>query len=299
MAKASWAKVYVDLRHHPKLFARPDADFRLWTCLMLHAKEHCPDSIVRGLSAQDMRGMFGIKASVKVVEAALEYLAQIGWAVPVEGGLFLPNLEERQRAAGDTPEMHAKRQAKWRDAHKNDVTNKQEVTSHTKDGVTSPGQHEVTARDGSGSDADSDSDSDADPEEAKKIAAGAAAPALPAQQIEPRLLEGWPPGLLARVKDAVASTRKSGMISFGPWHGFLVRASGFSASIRVRSAEIYLDRNYASERKAEGYLIGIMKGETDQAQGALPMRGNQRGAAALQITDAAKAEHEISGRKML
>lgn len=263
MAKASWAKIYVDLRHHPKVWTRPDADFRLWTCLILHAKQHCPDSIVRGLSAQDMRGMFGIKASVKVVEAALEYLAQIGWVVPVEGGLFLPNLEERQRAAGDTPEMHAQRQAKYRTAHPSDVTRKQEVTS--------PRQQRVTSCDGSGSDAEAEADSDADPEEAKKIAAPAAVPALPVPQIEPHLLDGWPPALLAQVKDALASTRRSGMIAPNTWRSFLLKAVGFSAAIRIRAAETYLERACASQGMRENYLLGIMRGENGQAQGALPI----------------------------
>lgn len=291
MAKPSWAKVYVDLRHHPKIFKRPDADKWLWTCLMLHAKEHCPDFIVRGLDASDMRGMFGIKASVKVVQEALDHLALIGWAVPVEGGIFLAHMEERQRAAGDTPELHAKRQAKWRDAHKNDVTNKS--------GVTSRSQEEVTSRDSKQSDADSDSHSKTEEEKKKKIAAAAAALPVSVLQIEPYLLDGWPPGLLARVKDAVASTRKSGMISIGPWRGFLVRAHGFSAAIRVRAAETYLDKNYAAAKKGEAYLIGIMTGEHDQAQGAFPVRPQARGAASIHISEEAKTDHAVPGRKLL
>lgn len=282
-----WAKVYVDLRHHPKIFARPDADFRLWACLLLHAKEHCPDGIVRGLSAADMRGMFGIKASVKAVQAALDYLAVVGWAVPVEGGLFLPHLEERQRAAGDTPEAHAARSAKYRERHARDGTAVRKVTAL--------GNHEVTSRDGSKSDTEEEEEKETEEEKQKKIAARSAAPPAAVQQIEPRLLEGWPAPLLAQVKDSLASTRKSGMISVGPWRAFLLRAVGFSPAIRQRAAETYIERNCASEGKREEYLLGIMRGEN--AQQPFALRAASRGGAALQVSSSLALE--APGRKML
>lgn len=291
MAKPSWAKVYVDLRHHPKLFNRPDADKWLWTCLMLHAKEHCPDFIVRGLSASDMRGMFGIKASVKVVQAALDHLASIGWAVPIEGGLFLAHMEERQRAAGDTPEQHAKRQAKYHaKAKADDVTRKPDLTSQR--------HRDLTSYDGDRSDAEAEADSEADPEEAKKIAAGASALPVSPVEIEPRLLDGWPPGLLAQVKDAVAATRKSGMIAPGPWRAFLVKAIGFSAGIRIRAAETYLERACAAQGMKENYLLGIMRGENGQSQASLPIRTAVSGSH-VHISDQSKTEAKTPGRKFI
>lgn len=289
MPRHPWAKVYVDLRHHPKMYARPDAEKWLWVCLLLHAKEHCSDFTVRGLSAADMRGMFGIKASVKAVQAGLDYLASIGWAVPVEGGLFLAHMEERQRASGDTPEAHAARSAKYRERHARDGTDGLKVTSLS--------NHEVTSRDGSRSDTEEEEEEETEEEKQKKIAARSAAPLAPVQQIEPRLLEGWPPALLAQVKDALASTRKSGMISQGPWRAFLLRAVGFSPAIRQRAAETYLERNYASERKAEGYLLGIMRGENGHPQ--MPMRAMHRAAPSLQISEQSKNQAATPGRKFV
>lgn len=298
MAKASWAKVYVDLRHHPKLYPRPDVDKWLWVCLLLHAKEHCPDGIIRGVSPTDMRGMFGIKASVKAIENALAHLEFIEWAVPVDGGIFLPNLEERQLSAGDTPAMHAARQAKWRKTHKRDVTNKSEVTSPSKVEVTSHEKPEVTSRDATGSDAEAEADSDAEAEEAKKIAASAAAPLVPVVEIEPRLVEGWPAPLLAQLKDALASTRRSGIIAPGTWRSFLLKAVGFSPGIRVRAAETYLERACASQGMKENYLLGIMRGENGQAQAAFPLRGpvRQSGIPAASRDEFEKAKRDQQAR---
>lgn len=106
-----WAKIDVGLRHHPKLIGRPDADKWLWLCLILHAKEHCPDFIVRDMTPADMRGAFGIKAALAVVTAALAYFLGKGMLVEQpDGGLLIKDMEERQ-GKYDQQEQRDK----WRD----------------------------------------------------------------------------------------------------------------------------------------------------------------------------------------
>lgn len=104
----------------------------------------------------------------------------------------------------------------------------------------------------------------------------------------------WDPALVRKVHDAAASTRKSGHMADGPWRSFLLSAQQFTKEIRERAAREYLDRAYASDRKDERYLLGIMRGENGRTNGAL--RGN--GATQLHVdNDALNAEPP--GRKFL
>jgi hypothetical protein len=80
MARFVWARVWCDLLRHRNFRKRPDCDVRLVVGLILHAKEHSGDQgIVQGLDAEEMRGLFGIKATVQKVQEGLEYLIRIGW----------------------------------------------------------------------------------------------------------------------------------------------------------------------------------------------------------------------------
>jgi hypothetical protein len=150
MRRPLWAKAYVDLPRHPKLIARSDSDKWLWICLFLHGKEHTFDGIIRDLTPRDMRNMFNIKASVRKVKLALDYFIEKKMLVPVKDGLLIRDFVERQAKFGDTPEDHARRQAKYRRGMLNDVSVTSSVTSR------------VTSRDGARSDADVDLDVDPD-----------------------------------------------------------------------------------------------------------------------------------------
>lgn len=95
-----WAKIDVGLRHHPKMIGRPDCDKWLWVCLILHAKEHCPDFIVRDMSPADMRGAFGIKAPASAVVNAIAYFLGKSMLVKQpDGGLLIKDMEDRQGTA--------------------------------------------------------------------------------------------------------------------------------------------------------------------------------------------------------
>jgi hypothetical protein len=112
MPRHVWAKVYCDLLRHPKIIGRPDSDKVLWLGLILYAKEHAPDTgIISGLSPDDFRGQFGIKANLAKVSAGIEYMLSAGLLLRIgNDGLMLKDFRERQRKAGDTLEAHAARQ---------------------------------------------------------------------------------------------------------------------------------------------------------------------------------------------
>lgn len=89
---------------------------------------------------------------------------------------------------------------------------------------------------------------------------GATAPAPPSPSVE-ELEAEWPKDLCLRTREAVASTRKSGGMSAGPWRAFLLKARAFVPHIRQSAAQEYLDRACAADGKGEAYLLGIMRGE--------------------------------------
>src|SRR6266403_4514996 len=123
MARHLWAKVRVDMRHHPKIVGRPDGDFRLWASLILHAKEHCPVGVVRGLSPGEMRGSWGIKAPVKKVKHALAYFEKEEMLIrQSDGGLLITDFVEEQRSLKDSPEAVAERMRGYRKRKKAGVT---------------------------------------------------------------------------------------------------------------------------------------------------------------------------------
>lgn len=75
---------------------------------MLHAKEYSPDGVVRGLDAEEMRGLFGIKAPLVSVKAGLAYLRERGWLVELpDGALLIRDFAQRQGA--DTPTQRTQR----------------------------------------------------------------------------------------------------------------------------------------------------------------------------------------------
>lgn len=115
MARHLWAKIRVDLRHHPKLIGRPDGDFRLWTSLLLHAKEYCPDGIVRELGAAEMRSAWGIKSPTESVRKALDYFIRQKMLIEVSEGFLIRDFVEEQRVTKDSPEAALERQRRKRE----------------------------------------------------------------------------------------------------------------------------------------------------------------------------------------
>src|ERR1700687_5494317 len=109
MARYLWAKIRVDLRHHPKLVGRPDGDFRLWTSLILHAKDYCPDGVVRDLGAAEMRSSWGIKAPADSVRKALAYFLKEGMLEEHDGGLLITDFVKEQSVQKDSPEAALER----------------------------------------------------------------------------------------------------------------------------------------------------------------------------------------------
>lgn len=248
MARELWAKVYVNLRHHPKIIGRPDADFRLWVGLILHAKEHCPDCVVRDMTAADMRGSFGIKAPVKVVEAGLKYFIRKGMLVEVPGGLLIRDMAERQAKAGDTPEAHAERQRQYRLRVADDVRTNGAMTSPQRNGMTSP---DVSARD---AEVDLEKDlRERDLEELgrEKISdpGGGTNGKAPAHYSEP-----WDAALLKRVQTALGLSD----LDHG-WGLFVGQSLQEPAEKRHAAAREFLHRNCAREGKDWPYLLAMIR----------------------------------------
>lgn len=99
MPHFAWAKIYCDLLRHPLLRDRPDSDVRLVLGLILEAKEHSEDGVIRNLTPQSARGLCHIKASVKTVEAGIDYLVAEDWMVPIGGGSYqIRDFKDRQGA---------------------------------------------------------------------------------------------------------------------------------------------------------------------------------------------------------
>lgn len=134
MARELWAKIDVGMLHHPKLVVRPDSDRFLWVCLILHAKEHAPESgEVLGITPTDMRSLFHLRCPVKQVEAAMAYFVSCGLLVPVDNGWVVRDFVERQAAYSHEAlrEHWAEVKRKQRDKSKDKSKDKQR---------TAPGQ---------------------------------------------------------------------------------------------------------------------------------------------------------------
>jgi hypothetical protein len=131
MRRNAWVKLWCDLLRHPLLRRRPDCDVRLVIGLLCHVKEHSPeDGAIRGLDAAEMRGLFGIKASVRQVEEGVEYLLRSGWLLLADdgGSLVIKDFVERQKKAGDPPEAQSERAKRYYSNHRDDVLRKRKFS---------------------------------------------------------------------------------------------------------------------------------------------------------------------------
>jgi len=275
LARFVYAKIYCDILRHPLLRGRPDCDVRLVLGLLLEAKEHTDDGVLRHLTAVDAKELCHIKAPTAKVQAGIDYLVAAGWLIPHPDLAYeIKDFVERQGKT-DSPEAQAERSQRYYESHRETILAKRKVSrENARETVRSSHAEEEEEEEG---------EEEQDPPPSPK----AATPAPPIADLE----SDWPSDLLARVRLAVMSTRKSGQMAEGPWREFLLGAKQFSPEIRARAANEYLDRACASEGKGERYLLGIMRGERTRV--ARP------GAATLQITPAAKADHAIPGRKFL
>lgn len=232
---ALWAKIDVGLRHHPKLIGRPDADFRLWVGLILHAKEHCPDFTVRDLSPSDMRGAFGIKAPVGVVVAGLKYFISKGMLVEQsDGGLLIRDMEDRQ-GKYDQEEQRDK----WRDIKRKqrDKSAKSSMDNGGHFPSVLPLEEEV------------------DPE--KEISFRSRERSSTSVDVEkaPALVpEPWDAGILKKLQTALGLTDMDDV-----WGAFVGQSLQEPVEKRHAAAREFLRRGCAKEGKGWPYLLGMIK----------------------------------------
>lgn len=142
MARFVYAKVYCDILRHPLFRSRPDFETKLVLGLILEAKEHTEDGVLRKLTAEDARALCYIKASTAKVQEAIDYLVAVGWLIPhpdlaYEIKDFVP------RQAADSP---AERASRWRDAHLNErVTKRDENPERQSNGCVTKRDASVTS----------------------------------------------------------------------------------------------------------------------------------------------------------
>lgn len=286
-----WLKADVEMKDDPRLLCRPEWERWLWLCLNLLAKQYASkDGILKDFTPALLRSRLVLSASVLKVEAALVHYADAGMVkLGPNGEIELLDFVSCQGAYDPEEQRDKWRTIKKRQRGKSSVS--------TKDtGRQVPSVPAVSTEDMSGHvhfvhplDVEVDVDVDVDKEEEQRSASAPAQPSLAELEAD------WPKELLARVKQAITSTRKSGEMREGPWRAFLLSAKNFSIPIRVRASEQYLDRAYAADGKNERYLLGIMRGE-HASPTLVPVRN---GAASLGISEQAKREHEVPGRKFL
>lgn len=143
MASYAWAKIYCDLLRHPLLRGRPDCDKVLVLGLILEAKEHSLDGVLRNLTAKSAKGICNIEASVRQVQQGIDYLVSVHWLIPVDRQGSFEIRDFRTRQAADSS---AERTARWRkqplqriNGHETRARRERDETSHKRlANVTSP-----------------------------------------------------------------------------------------------------------------------------------------------------------------
>ncbi len=73
--------------------------------------------------------------------------------------------------------------------------------------------------------------------------------------------------VLRQVVSAIASTRKSGKVAQSVLNALARKLQRYPNPVVLSACQIYLDKNYASEGKAEKYLLGIVRGEAKRQDG--------------------------------
>lgn len=284
----SWFKFRVDAHSHPKLRALSDGEFRLLTYIWTLAQASSVPGLVRltetkGVAPMDLAAGAGCGRKSKP-EGMLARLQELGLVLVCELGII--TVHDWEEHNGRPPSWQAPARAAQKRKERGKPVATPDVASVATDvaSLSQGGRNDVRRV---------ELEKEEEEEKEKEEQRGATAPAQPSLE---ELSFGWPEELLAKVRLAVTSTRKSGQMADGPWRSFLLSAQQFAPAIRVRASEMYLDGALATDGKDERYLIGIMRGEHKRTQQPLRMNGAPRGAV-LAISDQAKAEHEIPGRK--
>jgi hypothetical protein len=178
MPRFVWARVWCDLLEHRNFRKRPDCDIRLVVGLILYAKKHSGDAgLIEGLDAEEMRGLFGIKASTQRVQEGLEYLLRIGWLQLVDdhGSYVIKDFIERQTKT-DSSEAQKARAQRYYASHKDAILTKRKFSrgltseqpqSHALEHPRSHAGLTALDRDGLTPQSHADVDEDEDPRSAR------------------------------------------------------------------------------------------------------------------------------------
>lgn len=286
----SWFKFRVDAHSHPKLRALSDGEFRLLTYVWTLAQASSVPGLVRltesmGVAPADLAAGAGCGRKGKP-EAMLARLQELGLILVCELGIITVHDWEEHNGRPPSWQPTARAAQKRKERSKPVAMPDVATMSQVSQGLSQASRNDVRRV---------DQEEEIEEEKEEETQRGADAPAQPSIE---ELQSDWPAELLERVKLAVTSTRKSGQMAEGPWRAFLLSAKQYSPGLRVRASETYLDGAMAGEGKGERYLLGIMRGEHTRLQQPLRANGAPRGAV-LSISEDAKKEHDIPGRKMV
>jgi hypothetical protein len=73
--------------------------------------------------------------------------------------------------------------------------------------------------------------------------------------------------VLRQTVSAIASTRESGKVSESVLNSLARKLDRYPSPVILQACRIYLAKNYASQGKAESYLLGIVRGEAKRRNG--------------------------------
>lgn len=128
MQRFVYAKVYCDLLRHPLFRDEPDFYVKLGVGLILEAREHTTDGVLRRMTAASVKGLCHLRASVPQIQRCIDYLVAEGWLIPHPDEAYeLKDFIERQ-GRFDTPEAQAARAKTYYDTHREQILEKRKVS---------------------------------------------------------------------------------------------------------------------------------------------------------------------------
>lgn len=280
MPRYLWAMVDVQMRNDQKLFGRPDCDFRLWTCLILYAKELAPDGQIRGLTAEDLRGMFGIKAPLKAVDEALAHFVKVKMTRWLSldgkpGDFVMVNLSKRQSSSKDNPAAAAERQRRKRERDR-------VVTGDVTEAVTGDKTRDASVMRHAEEEEEEEEENSKQSRAREDVAAA------------------WDSDLLDRLRSAIGKTE----LTSKPFADFLLSANVLKHPKARRQAAI--EKFLADGKKIQsfGYLVRMIEGgahvgekRSDGNPQAAPAANPGPSKATQAAHDQAEREHREAVRK--
>jgi hypothetical protein len=230
---------------HRKVGRLTDREFRLWIGMLTQADD---DGRLVADPGQLRLLTFGYFPRVTVgdVEASIRSLAQVGLIRPytVAGVQYadFPSWRDHQRINRPTPSR---------------LPSYEEATNGH-GGLTESSLSPHGGSEGIG--------------EEMEGRGGAAVAAPPGRSASPSLawnaylanLSETDRQVLASVAEAIATTRKAGKLAPSVLDGLALKLGRYPSAVVTRAAQVYLDRGYAADGKAEAYLLGIVRGEAKQ-----------------------------------